>query len=179
MDKRVILLALTLVVSALSAEAQMRYPKSHSVTSSINAFYYRYDYDQSRNYHKEHKLNHISLNDEQALLSDEMGEFLYLGGYQLLKSNGAPFPSGEGISRMPIRDPETGDIVYEYCLCPWKRGSRHGSGFIRLADGSYHKVIWRWNRVKSISEEPVEEADIERLERWIHDLDNYIQLMSK
>ena len=109
-----------------------------------------------------HKTNQVDppkrvrIDEETSLLFDTEGTFLYLGSIGQLK-NGNCFPSGEGICQ----------IGGEYCLCPWKRGFRHGKGIIRLIDGNYVKASWRWGRQKSVSDTVPTDAEIEELEQRI------------
>ena len=102
--------------------------------------------------------------------------FLYLGNIGKL-NNGKQFPHGEGLCRTVIIDPDTGDSAYEYCLCPWKRGSRHGEGVIKHPDGTYRKARWKWNRLKSVSDESPTPEEIESLEKKIDRLERILQIL--
>ena len=101
-------------------------------------------------------LTRIQIDEETSLLCNTEGTFFYMGNIGQLK-NGNCFPSGEGICQ----------IGGEYCLCPWKRGFRHGKGIIRLIDGTYVKASWRWGRQKSVSDTVPTDAEIEELEQRI------------
>ena len=101
-------------------------------------------------------LTRIQIDEETSLLCNTEGTFFYMGNIGQLK-NGNCFPSGEGICQ----------IGGEYCLCPWKRGFRHGKGIIRLIDGNYVKASWRWGRQKSVSDTVPTDAEIEELEQRI------------
>ena len=115
---------------------------------------------------QDNPLKRIQLDDETSILFDTEGTFLYMGGIGQLK-NGNCFPSGEGICR----------VDGEYCLCPWKRGSRHGKGIIKTEDGAYRNAVWRWDHLKSVSEEEPSSEDINRLENTISRMEQLLRLL--
>ena len=110
--------------------------------------------------HKENRLERIKVNDSLSLLFDDMGTFLYLG------------EAGQVIS-----DPETGDPAFIYSFCPWKRGSRHGTGLLQLPDGSLCIAIWKWNKLKKVMEEDPTPAQIERMKNYQTRLEALLHLM--
>ena len=145
--------------------------------STINGTYYAKGYSKETAYYKDHPLRYIKINEETALLCNEDGTFLYLGSVRQLKSNGSYYPSGEGICRLAIKVPETGESAFEYCFCPWKRGSRHGTGIVKHFDGNYKIIRWKWNKYKStLSQSPSSEEKTE-LDIRIQKLEKAILLM--
>lgn len=125
---------------------------------------------------KEVQFQSVYIDNQTTLLVDNEGLFLYLGNIGKL-NNGKQFPHGEGLCRTVIIDPDTGDSAYEYCLCPWKRGSRHGEGVIKHPDGTYRKARWKWNRLKSVSDESPTPEEIESLEKKIDRLERILQIL--
>ena len=119
---------------------------------------------------------HIQIDEETSLLFDTEGTFIYMGSIGQLK-NGNCFPDGTGLVRTVIKDTDTGESAYEYRLCPWKRGSRHGEGIMKLPDGTYRKVRWKWGRLKSVSDEPPVPEEIEALEQKIDRLERILQIL--
>lgn len=119
-----------------------------------------------------HKTKHIEppkrvqIDEETSLLFDTEGTFLYLGSIGQLK-NGRCFPSGEGICR------SSG----EYFFCPWKRGSKHGTGIIKTEDGTYRKAVWKWNRLKAVLEEEPSPEEIAVMEDYISRMEGALNLL--
>ena len=122
------------------------------------------------------QLQSFYIDNQTVMLVDSEGQFLYLGNIGKLQ-NGNQFPNGKGLCRTVIIDPDTGDSALEYCLCPWKRGSRHGEGVIKLPDGTYRKARWKWNRLKSTAIEPPTPEEIESLEKTIDRLNRLLQAL--
>lgn len=122
------------------------------------------------------RLQSFYIDDQTTMLVDSEGQFLYLGTIGKLQ-NGDQFPNGEGLCRTVIIDPDTGEPAYEYCLCSWKRGSRHGEGVIKLPDGTYRKARWKWDRLKATAFEPPTSEEIESLEKTIVRLNRLLQAL--
>lgn len=122
------------------------------------------------------QLQSFYIDDQTAMLVDSEGQFLYLGNIGKLQ-NGNQFPNGKGLCRTVIIDPDTGESAFEYCLCPWKRGSRHGDGVIKLPDGTYRKARWKWDRLKSTAIEPPTTEEIESLDKMIDRLNRLLQAL--
>lgn len=121
-------------------------------------------------------LNHLYVDPQTTLLLDNDGVFLYLGNVGKLK-NGNQFPHGTGISRTVVQDPETYETSYEYCLGSWKRGFRHGKSLVKRPDGTYCKTTWRWDNLKSVSEESPSAEEIDQLEKAIARLEKIMSLL--
>ena len=121
-------------------------------------------------------LNHLYVDPQTTLLLDNDGVFLYLGNVGKLK-NGNQFPHGTGISRTVVQDPETYETSYEYCLGSWKRGFRHGKSLVKRPDGTYCKTTWRWDNLKSVSEESPSAEEIDQLEKAIARLEIIMSLL--
>lgn len=138
----------------------------------------RYEAPRSRKHNPKQTIppKHIRIDEETSLLFDAKGVFIYMGGIGQLK-DGKLFPYGTGIVRTVVNNIDTGDSAYEYCLCPWKRGSRHGEGIMKLPDGTYRKVRWKWGRLKSASDEPPLPEEIEALEQKIDRLERILQIL--
>ena len=134
-------------------------------TPASSAIHIHFEPNRESGYYKENPLEQIPVDDLQSFLLDTKGTFVYLGSFKQT-NNGQYFPSGLGLIRTVAAD-STGNSSYEYCLSPWKRGFRHGEGIVRLADGNYAKVTWRWGRQKSVSNSVPTDAEIEELEQRI------------
>ena len=111
-------------------------------------------------------LRRIQIDEETSLLFDTEGTFLYLGSIGQLK-DGACFPSGKGICRTDG----------EYCLCPWKRGSKHGNGIIKTEEGIYRKAVWKWDRLKAVLEEEPSPEEIAVMEDYISRMEGALNLL--
>ena len=120
---------------------------------------------------------HIRIDEQSSLLFDEEGTELFLGGVGQMKANGNYYPAGEGLSRTLVKDPVHGETAYEYYFGSWKRGSRHGKALVKCPDGTYCNTTWRWDRLKSISEEEPSAEDIARLETEIARLEKIMSLL--
>ena len=138
----------------------------------------RYEAPRSRKHNPKQTIptKHIQIDEETSLLFDTEGTFIYMGAIGQLKS-GNYFPAGTGLIQIIIKDTDTGDSAYEYYLCPWKRGSRHGEGIMKLPDGTYRKARWKWNRLKSVSDEPPTPEEIESLEKKVERLEQVLRLL--
>jgi len=131
-------------------------------------------------------LNHLYVDPQTTLLLDNDGVFLYLGNVGKLK-NGNQFPHGTGLSRTVVSIPATDDVVtgdsftgdsgYEYCLGTWKRGALHGKAIVKRPDGTYCNTTWRWNSLKSVSDETPSTEEIETLEKAIARLEKLMSML--
>ena len=117
----------------------------------------------------------IKIDDTTSFLFDEYGKFQYIGEIRL-STNGKYFPSGEGISRSIVANPETGVAEYRYDLGPWKRGSRHGVFLVKLEDGSYRTETWKWNRCKSAAAVDPTAEEIARMEDAITRIETLLRV---
>ena len=141
--------------------------------------------------YKKEMLTRVPVNDTTALLYSEDHSFLYLGGSVEGNSYRSAYPSGYGLACYAITAGNAGSIgavgtvgtasvkQFEYCLCPWKRGSRHGEGLLLSPDGTVVKAIWRWDKLKSVSEEPPTEEEMAELDRRIARLQATVQLLGR
>ena len=153
--------AIVLVVSPSFGQGRSR----QWGTPASSAIHNHFEPSRESDYFNENPLEQIPVDDSQSFLLDTKGTVVYLGAFKQAY-NGQFFPSGLGLSRTVVTD-STGNTFYEYCLCPWKRGFRHGKGVIRLIDGNYIKASWRWGRQKSVSDSSPTDAEIEELEQRI------------
>ena len=117
----------------------------------------------------------IKIDDTTSFLFDEYGKFQYIGEIRL-STNGKYFPSGEGISRSIVANPETGVAEYRYDLGSWKRGSRHGVFLVKLEDGSYRTETWKWNRCKSAAAVEPTAEEIARMEDAITRIETLLRV---
>ena len=147
--------------------------------------------DRSNVRYKKESLMRIPVNDSTALLYSEDRSFLYLGGSVEANGNRSAYPSGYGIGCYAITGWDTDAVgtagivrtasatPFEYSLCPWKRGSRHGEGLFMRADGTVVKARWRWDKLKTVSEEPPTEEELAELDRRIARLQATVELMGR
>ena len=113
------------------------------------------------NYFKETKsLQAVKVSDDLYCLYDDQGDVVYVGEARMLKAKDAYFRSGRGICRYAMADPD-GNKVYEYCLCNWKRDSRHGPGILVKEDGTYHKALWKWDKRRQLLQKELSAAEVE------------------
>ena len=143
---------------------------------TAKVIHFKIDQPKQLSPHKEIRLERIKVDDSLSLLFDDLGSFLYLGEAGQLK-NGRWFPSGEGLCREVISNPESGTPASIYSFCPWKRGSRHGTGLLQLPDGSLCIAIWKWNKLKKVMEEDPAPAQIERMKDYQARLEAMLHLM--
>ena len=118
----------------------------------------------------------IQIDDETSLLYNAEGTFIYMGAVEELK-DGRLFPSGKGLGRTVIRDSDSGESGYEYSFCSWKRGSKHGEGLLKRPDGTRAKAVWKWNQLKSVSDDPLTPEEIETLENQIARLETLLKVL--
>ena len=141
--------------------------------------------------YKKEMLTRIPVNDTTALLYSEDHSFLYLGGSVEANGYRSAYPSGYGLACYAITAGNAGSIgaagtvgtasakQFEYCFCPWKRGSRHGEGLLVSPDGTVVKATWRWDKLKSVSEEPPTEEELAELDRRIARLQATVELLGR
>lgn len=121
----------------------------------------------------------VRINDSTLCIYSPDKEFVYVGaGEEATRSHGA-VPDGYGIARAIRSGDNTGEKQYEYCLCPWKRGSRHGEGLLVKPDGTVVKALWQWDHLKSVSEEPPTEEERAELDRRLARLQATIRLLGR
>ena len=121
-------------------------------------------------------LRQIRIDDQTVLLYNETGTFVYLGSIDQLK-NGKLFPHGTGTRRTIIKDPDTGESAYEYCLGTWKRGALHGKAIQKRPDGTCRNTTWSWDRLKSVSAEAPSPEEIATLEKAIARLEKLMTML--
>ncbi len=121
----------------------------------------------------------VRINDSTLCIYSQDKEFVYVGaGEEATRSHGA-VPDGYGIARAIHSGDHPSAKQYEYCLCPWKRGSRHGEGLLVKPDGTVVKATWRWDKLKSVSEEPPTDEELEELDCRIARLQATVRLLGR
>ena len=130
-------------------------------------------------YREDAPYKRVRINDSTLCIYSPDKQFVYVGaGEEATRSHGA-VPDGYGIARVIRSGDHLAAKQFEYCLCPWKRGSRHGEGLLVSPDGTVVKATWRWNKLKSVSEEPPTEEELEELDRRIARLQATIRLLGR
>ena len=124
---------------------------------------------------KQTQLRSYPFSEDEDIVYSEDRTFVYLGGSGTSETRG-PFASGYGLARYVSQDGQTQQTEVVYCLCPWKRGSRHGYGLMRCADGSVVKARWRWDTLKAVLDEPPTEEEVAELNRQIQRLEKALKL---
>ena len=153
-------------------------------TASHRPTYYGYEYEHLKRNSSididtgESLYQQIKIDDATSFLFDKDGRFQYIGGIRL-SSNGKYFPSGEGVSRSVVTNPETGGTELRYDLGPWKRGSRHGVFLVKLPDGTYCQERWKWNRFKGVLPDEPSSDDIARLEESAVRLETMLRITDR
>ena len=121
----------------------------------------------------------LRINDSTLCIYSPDKQFVYVGaGEEATRTHGA-VPDGYGIARVIRSGDNPGAKQYEFCLCPWKRGSRHGEGLLVRPDGTVVKARWRWDKLKTVSEEPPTEEELAELDRRIARLQATVELMGR
>lgn len=175
MRKYVFLTLLLLTLLSLSASAQPQRALEHRLIANQNNRVSRYQAPRFRDKYKQPvPLQHIYIDERTTILFDNEGQFFYMGSTRQLK-DGRQFPDGEGICRT-VRT-SMNHSSYEYCLCPWKRGSRNGEGILKLPDGTFRKAVWKWDRLKSTSDETPTPEEIEKMENEIARMEQILKLL--
>ena len=116
---------------------------------------------------KDEILRYKKLSEGRYFLFNSDESFIYLGA---ILSESRPVPHGKGISRTLKRD-KSGRALSEYSLCPWKRGSRHGEGFLARPDGDCCKTVWKWNKQRRDISAELSPEEKELLDKEIQDLE--------
>lgn len=121
----------------------------------------------------------VRINDSTLCIYSPDKAFVYVGaGEEATRSHGA-VPDGYGIARALSSGDHAGAKQYEFSLCPWKRGSRHGEGLLVRPDGTVVKAFWQWNHLKSVSEQSPTDEELAELDRRIARLQATIRLLGK
>lgn len=121
----------------------------------------------------------LPINDTTVYIYSSDRHFDYAGNGREPSQTHPALAEGFGMARFETPDKATGEIQYEYCLCPWKRGFRHGEGLWMRADGSVVKADWRWDKLHSVLEEPPSEAERTEFDRRLLRLQAIIRLMGR
>lgn len=129
--------------------------------------------------HDEDAVKEIVISEGRTCLYNKDRTFLYLGEVSQAKNNRVAFPDGTGIVRQATILAEEDSISCEYCLCSWKRGSRHGSGLLMRPDGTIVKAVWKWDRLKSVAPEPPGDEEIDLMESRIEELTALLSLLGR
>ena len=130
----------------------------------------------SVNYEKE-DLACLRINDSTLCIYSNDRAFLYLGTGEEARRGRSAFADGYGMARYASRNAATGEMQFQYCLCPWKRGSRHGDGMIQLPDGTVLKARWNWDQLKSLSDQVPSEEELEEFSRRLARLEAVLRLL--
>ncbi|MBR5018949.1 MAG: hypothetical protein IKX53_04860 [Bacteroidales bacterium] len=125
------------------------------------------------------QVHFLPINDTTVYIYSAGRQFDYVGSGQEPSKTHSALAEGFGMARYEVHDEVTGDTQYEYCLCPWKRGFRHGEGLWMRADGSVVKAQWRWDKLRSVLEEPPSEAERAEFDRRLIRLQAVIRLMGR
>ena len=121
----------------------------------------------------------VRINDSTLCIYSPDKDFVYVGsGEEATRTHGA-LPDGYGIARVLRSGDNPASKQFEYCLCPWKRGFRHGEGLLVSPDGTVDKPIWQWDHLKSVSEEPPTDEELAELDRRLARLQATIRLLGK
>ena len=126
--------------------------------------------------HKTNRFTSFSVNDSSYCLYNEDMSFVYVGSVKK-KNDSTCSPDGYGLSCQIIKNRDN-SFQLEYCLCPWKRGSRHGQGLIKTTDGDYKKVSWKWDKLKTLSNQEPSQEEINQIEARIQALSSLMKLLS-
>ena len=171
--------ALFSILPETLAQNNIPLPGIHKAEPSLT---YEQDYKRSFSnnlkYVAEEGYQQIKIDDATSFLFDKDGRFQYIGEIRLL-SNGKYFPSGEGVSRSVVTNPETGGTELRYDLGPWKRGSRHGVFLVKLPDGTYCQERWKWNRFKGVLPDEPSSDDIARIEESAVRLETMLRITDR
>lgn len=127
----------------------------------------------------EDAVQEVTISEGRTCLYNKTRTFLYLGEVSKSKDDRGTFPHGKGIVRYATILPESDSIACEYCLCPWKRGSRHGSGLLKRPDGSVVKAVWKWDRLKSVAPDPPTDEEKALMEERIEELTALLTLLGR
>ena len=119
----------------------------------------------------------VANGENEFYLFDDAGIFQYLG--EIKQAGGNVFPSGRGIDRSAVTNPETGVSEFVYRIGPWKRGSRHGVFLVKLPDGTYCQERWKWNRFKGVLPDEPSSDDIARLEESAVRLETMLRITDR
>lgn len=119
----------------------------------------------------------VPISDKKNLFFYKTDSWIYLGHVEYTKKEvwydndvhyeDKPFMNGTGLYRYY---PE-GLSTPEYYYGGFKRGARHGNGFVRMPDGTFYAGKWKWDKLNESSKREATEEEIKEFEHQIHLLD--------